>query len=364
MSFIMMGAPWRLLAAACLWHHIEGQDYQVTDRRVEYEGAPVNPGTFDNVTAKQCEAFCNGNSTCNSFSYCGSSCYLKQACIVDGEALVNASLWTDGCVTYYKSCSALAPYTAMPRLLLEQGAEIDNVMTDNLGTCAEACNSNPQCKSFTFFAPSRGCHLKDKCVESGDALVAEDSPAAVYRSFYRCCTCTTTTTTTTESPWQVLPRALEFEGIPVIPGTYEGAHTVQQCQAFCDSNSSCRSVTFCDAGCYLKQRCASLDQPLVPVEGWNGCVTYYKPCGGPAPESSDSSESTENGTSNISNASDVANNTGPNSSELSSTTTSSANPSDATPNLVEFALSVSAAETWRRSGQVLWLPAALLATIR
>ena len=35
------------------------------------------------------------------------------------------------------------------------------------------------------------------------------------------------------------------------------------------------------------------------------------------------------GTSNISNASDVANNTGPNSSELSSTTTASANPSDA-----------------------------------
>eukprot|EP00439_Symbiodinium_sp_Y106_P006698 s927_g1.t1 len=40
---------------------------------------------------------------------------------------------------------------------------------------------------------------------------------------------------------------------------------VQQCQAFCDSNSSCRSVTFCDAGCYLKQRCASLDQPLAPA---------------------------------------------------------------------------------------------------
>jgi len=38
--------------------------------------------------------------------------------------------------------------------------EIENVMTDNLGVCATACDENPGCNSFSFYAPSRGCHLK------------------------------------------------------------------------------------------------------------------------------------------------------------------------------------------------------------
>ncbi|CAJ1425265.1 unnamed protein product [Effrenium voratum] len=263
-----------------LLHAVAGQEYQVTERRVLYEGAPVIPGTYDNVTAWQCQAFCNANANCSSFSFCGSSCYLKQACLAGGEALVNASTYTGNCVTHYKQCSSLEGYLVKERLLLQQGLEIENVMTDDLGVCAEACNQNSQCKSFSFYANSKGCHLKSKCVEPDDEMVPEGDPAAVYRTFYRCCSCTTTTSTTTFSPWRVLDRALLYEGVPVEPGVFsDRTYTVSECRSICDGNQSCHSFSFCGSACYMKQLCATEELELVPVESWNGCATHYKPCG-------------------------------------------------------------------------------------
>lgn len=255
----------------------ESVNYFVTDRKVLYEGDPVIPGTYDNVTALQCQAYCNLNANCSSFSFCGSSCYLKKACIMDHEPLVDNASWNGECVTYWKRCSALEGYEVTERLLSEQGVEIENVMTDNLGVCATACDENPGCNSFSFYAPSRGCHLKAKCVEATDALIPVDSPAAVYRTFYRCCTCSSTTTTSTMSPWQSLPRAVAFEGAGATPGTYEG-YTVSDCQILCDANPYCNSFTFCSSSCYMKEQCILGGEELVPVDGWNGCVTHYNPC--------------------------------------------------------------------------------------
>ncbi|CAK9015757.1 unnamed protein product [Durusdinium trenchii] len=246
--------------------------------RVYYEGAPVIPGTYNNVTASSCQAFCNLNANCSSFSFCGNSCYLKQACIVDGEPLVNATTWTDGCVTYWKQCRQLEGYQVTERLVKEQGMEIENVITDSLGICADACNSNPDCKSFSFYAQSRGCHLKAKCVEPTDALIPPDDPANVYRTFYRCCTCTTTTSTTTSSPWQSLARALAFEGAGAEPGTYEGSYSVSDCQMFCNAHPDCNSFTLCGSSCYLKTLCVTTELALVSADGWNGCVTHFRPC--------------------------------------------------------------------------------------
>lgn len=105
----------------------------------------------------------------------------------------NATTYTGNCVTWWKTCEALRDYQVTPRLVLEQGTEIENVVTDDLGACAAACNGNPQCNSFSFYAPSRGCHLKAygdasftnrreaKCVESTDALVPEQQGNAAAR---------------------------------------------------------------------------------------------------------------------------------------------------------------------------------------
>jgi len=265
--------PWQVFV---LLVGVQSVEYFVTDRRVFYEGDPVIPGTYDNVTALQCQAYCNLNANCSSFSFCGNSCYLKKACIMDYEPLVNATTWTDGCVTYWKRCSELEGYEATERLLAEQGVEIQNIQTDSLAVCATACDENAGCKSFSFYAPSRGCHLKAKCVEPTDALIPAD-PAAVYRTFYRCCTCTTSTTTSTPSPWASLSRVVAFEGAGATPGTYEG-YAVSDCQSFCDANPYCNSFTFCSGSCYMKETCITGGEELVPADGWNGCVTHYNPC--------------------------------------------------------------------------------------
>ena len=53
--------------------------------------------------------------------------------------------------------------------------EIENVITDSLGICADACNSNPDCKSSSFYAQSRGCHLKVRKIGRLRAMILEVS---------------------------------------------------------------------------------------------------------------------------------------------------------------------------------------------
>lgn len=54
--------------------------------------------------------------------------------------------------------------------------------------CRALCDRHPACHSFTFgWGLTRSCVLQDACVSANDTLVAEDSPIASYRTFYRNC---------------------------------------------------------------------------------------------------------------------------------------------------------------------------------
>eukprot|EP00931_Biecheleriopsis_adriatica_P001087 TRINITY_DN101296_c0_g1_i1.p1 TRINITY_DN101296_c0_g1~~TRINITY_DN101296_c0_g1_i1.p1 ORF type:complete len:261 (+),score=21.43 TRINITY_DN101296_c0_g1_i1:72-785(+) len=183
------------IGVAMMLARVRTMEYQVMERMVRYEGDPVPNASFDGLSAEQCEERCDNRSLCNSFTYCSgngwSGCYLKEACIVESEPLVNETNW-NGCVTYYKNCSAVDPYLAMT-LIVSQGHNLEDLKTANLGTCAEACTRHPSCNSFTFYAPSLGCHLKDKCVDPDEKTHDPSNPASVYRTFYRPCAAPTST---------------------------------------------------------------------------------------------------------------------------------------------------------------------------
>ena len=57
-----------------------------------------------------------------------------------------------------------------------------------------------------------------------------------------------------------------------------GQTEVSDCQMFCNAHPDCNSFTLCGSSCYLKTLCVTTELALVSADGWNGCVTHFRPC--------------------------------------------------------------------------------------
>lgn len=186
------------------------------------------------------------------------------------------------------------PFQNLVRVAAYEGVDVPASLQYNynridwsLHQCEVLCAGTPGCNSFAHhqldydrskFSGEKGmygaCHLKKQCITAHTPVVRASAGNGQYKTFYRPCEEEGT------DGYFSTPRVIADEGKGV-EGHRGKQRTVAECARLCDGNSECNSFAYGYGQCFLKEKCVTANEKLVPASKGSAFKTYYKPCSAP-----------------------------------------------------------------------------------
>lgn len=211
---------------------------------------------------------------------------VHEGILETGQAAVRLSDWE---VASMATSDETVCYGELPALAVDEGAEVGKVSTTSAADCKRGCSGSPNCKSMSFCPGWRGCWLKSKAFEGGEASKAK----ADCKTFFRkpCTRPPTPAPTPTPTPQPAplpapvpppIPSASlcygELAGLASDEGGAVGTvwtQSASECKRRCSESDQCKSVSFCRqwSGCWLKDRTLSGGEA---TQLKSDCKTLYK----------------------------------------------------------------------------------------
>jgi len=241
----------------------------------------------------ECEAHCDQNAGCHSVTYCSAwgGCFLKKGVLSGGEATKPGG--EGECSTYFRvllataavstanssnSTSLVVEHAAKQQrswrglggLAANEGKQLGDVnFLAHPEECEARCDRSANCHSITYCSKWGGCFLKDAVFRGGELTKSGgDGDCTTYYEV-------PSSPPATFPGWHALGGLAAEEGVQL--GEVAFSAHLDECEAHCDQNVGCHSVTYCAAwgGCFMKS--GVLRGGEATKSGGEGeCSTYFK----------------------------------------------------------------------------------------